>query len=260
MKIQLMTAVFNLTLLSFTICLFICLFNSFYLFLKKLLEIVFSFFLLIIGIPILLIIFSIICILYGWFEIWIVSLIYSPIGEFLNGIYLDFHDIYEHGVCKPHVIYNFLARIFTFLAKLGFKIKTCDFNETIIVLSVKLIFIGFLGFLTQLFVLRRAGINIIRMYKLKQPLSIALKKNLITDVHAKSMVGLIQNGSMKTETVKSRISFETKPPVESKDVAETIFWIIAIIISIIVGSDLNNPKYWILMIFYCIMYAKIYAG
>lgn len=156
MKIQLMTAVFNLTLLSFTICLFICLFNSFYLYLKKLLKKVF---LLIISIPILLIIYSILCILFligcilwVWPAILVVSLIYSPIGEFFSGIYLDFHDIYEQPVCKSHVIYNFLVSTFTFLAKLGFKIKACDFNVTIIVLSVKLIFISFLGFLMQSFI------------------------------------------------------------------------------------------------------------
>ena len=43
------------------------------------------------------------------------------------------------------------------------------------------------------------------LIELKQLLSIALEKNLITDVRAESMVGLIENGSMKAEIAILRI-------------------------------------------------------
>ena len=57
-------------------------------------------------------------------------------------------------------------------------------------------------------------------------------------------------------TQQSRLSLESTPPVEPKDIAGTIFWIIAIILSIIVGSAPSNPVVWILLISVCILYVK----
>ena len=68
--------------------------------------------------------------------IWVLS-------ELLQGVYMDILDVYRTGLCESHKIYNFLVGVVNFFANLGFKIKGCDFNVTILVLLAKLVFIIF---------------------------------------------------------------------------------------------------------------------
>ena len=56
---------------------------------------------------------------------------------------MDILDVYRTGLCESHKIFNFLVGVFNFFANLGFKIKGCDFNVTILVLLAKLVFIIF---------------------------------------------------------------------------------------------------------------------
>jgi hypothetical protein len=72
--------------------------------------------------------------------IWVLS-------ELLQGVYMDILDVYRTGLCESHKIYNFLVGVVNFFANLGFKIKGCDFNVTILVLLAKLALIAFLTYL-----------------------------------------------------------------------------------------------------------------
>ena len=65
------------------------------------------------------------------------------LSELLQGVYMDILDVYRTGLCESHKIFNFLVGVFNFFANLGFKIKGCDFNVTILVLLAKLVFIIF---------------------------------------------------------------------------------------------------------------------
>ena len=65
------------------------------------------------------------------------------LSELLQGVYMDILDVYRTGLCESHKIYNFLVGVVNFFANLGFKIKGCDFNVTILVLLAKLVFIIF---------------------------------------------------------------------------------------------------------------------
>ena len=69
------------------------------------------------------------------------------LSELLQGVYMDILDVYRTGLCESHKIYNFLVGVVNFFANLGFKIKGCDFNVTILVLLAKLALIAFLTYL-----------------------------------------------------------------------------------------------------------------
>ena len=68
------------------------------------------------------------------------------LSELLQGVYMDILDVYRTGLCESHKIYNFLVGVVNFFANLGFKIKGCDFNVTILVLLAKLALIAFLTY------------------------------------------------------------------------------------------------------------------